>query len=309
MYYSYAKFDGRDIGILRLPPGAGLANLLFPWARFIVGTKKYNLTPISPTWFQLQLGPLLRGESDKRFYNDLFLTPKNQIAGLKKLYLLNTLKKVPSDEFKLNYETQTYNEDILVIFGGRYKKLFSEFLTENNLVYQELLDITLDKHKQGLNYNFKASISVHVRLGDFIPPDKAATEKGALNYRIPISWYIQQINQIREYVKCDIPVYIFSDGKDIELAELLALPNVRRITFGSSIADLLALANSNVLVASGSTFSMWASFLGRMPVIWHKGQRKQKLYYEAPYLEVETDKVGLLPKELLERIALTLVDT
>jgi hypothetical protein len=50
------------------------------------------------------------------------------------------------------------------------------------------------------------------------------------------------------------------------------------MSFGSAIADLWALSNANVLVASGSTFSMWASYLGRMPVIWHPGQLSCPLY-------------------------------
>jgi hypothetical protein len=42
-----------------------------------------------------------------------------------------------------------------------------------------------------------------------------------------------------------------------------------------------------LLIASGSTFSMWASYLGRMPVIWYKGQLRQRLYYESPASEIE----------------------
>lgn len=36
------------------------------------------------------------------------------------------------------------------------------------------------------------------------------------------------------------------------------MENVERITFGSAIADILALANAGIFVASGSSFSMWA---------------------------------------------------
>ena len=52
--------------------GAGLGNILFPWARALVYTKKYNLTRIKTTWFNLKIGPFLRLERDKRVYSDLF---------------------------------------------------------------------------------------------------------------------------------------------------------------------------------------------------------------------------------------------
>ena len=55
------------------------------------------------------------------------------------------------------------------------------------------------------------------------------------------------------------------------------------------MADLLALSRSELLIASGSTFSMWASYLGRMPVIWYPGRLKQKLYFDNEALEVECD--------------------
>ena len=65
-----------------------------------------------------------------------------------------------------------------------------------------------------------------------------------------------------------MPIYVFSDGTNAGLAKLLRLPRSRRITFGSSIADLFALSRANVMIASASPFSMWASYLGRMAVVW-----------------------------------------
>ncbi|MFB2880383.1 alpha-1,2-fucosyltransferase [Floridanema aerugineum] len=307
MYYSYAKFLGKDLGYFRLFGGFGLCNLLFDWARFIVATRKYDLIPISPTWIQLKLGPLLRGEVDKRFYSNLFCTPQDQISGIKKLYLLNTLKRITSQEFYDKTHTNDKN-DYLVVFTGAYEKaFFSEILTDHKLVFKELLDLTLDQHKKGLTHNFKGSISIHVRLGDFTQPTSDANAlNGAWHCRIPLTWYIQQVNQIRSFVEREVPVYVFSDGKPNELAELLALPNTTKMDFGSSIGDLLGLANSNVLITSGSTFSMWASYLGRMPVIWHKNQCRQRLYYEDSSLEVETDEAGNLSKEFLDKVALRL---
>jgi hypothetical protein len=145
-------------------------------------------------------------------------------------------------------------------------------------------------------------------LGDFsTPQNEAVLKSGAQNYRIPISWYVDQVKQLRQQVNRDVPVYIFSDGRNDELSELLSLPNCQRISFGSSIADILALSKSNILIASGSTFSMWASYLGRMPVIWYKSQLRQRLYYEKTLVEFECDERGNLSYSIIKKLADLLV--
>jgi Glycosyl transferase family 11 len=180
------------------------------------------------------------------------------------------------------------------------QETFSEILFDRDILYEELLKMTLTKHQKGIDFPFHNSISVHVRLGDFAPATEEKLRSGVDNHRIPISWYVQQVQQIRDAVDSNISVYVFSDGHDFELQSLLSLPNTQRKSFGSSIADLLALSSSNVLIASGSTFSQWASYLGRMPVIWHKGQLKNKLYYENGALEIECDEFGKIPDSYLE---------
>ncbi|MFQ5850582.1 MAG: alpha-1,2-fucosyltransferase [Candidatus Binatia bacterium] len=300
MHYSYAKLSRYDLGLVRFL-GTGLGNLLFPWARFAVATRKYGLTPISPTWFQVRVGTLLRKEADKRFYNGIFRTPSGQISGWTKLYLLSTLPRISEVEF-LSAEKRRWRE-MLVVFQGS-EAYFSSLLRDHELVKDELLKMTLDKHKRGLMYNFGLSISVHVRLGDFsVPQTSELIKEGRVNCRLPISWYVRVVNQIRSGLGAKLPVYVFSDGTDEELSELLALRSSQRLGFGSSIADLLALSRSHLLVASGSTFSMWASYLGRMPVIWHIGQLRQRLYYEKPEAEIECGERGEIPASFLAQVA------
>jgi hypothetical protein len=310
MLYSYAQLSPNDFGLFRLS-SLGLGNLLLPWARFIVTSQKYNLQPICPTWNQVRIGAILRGETDKKFYHDLFRRPPNQMGCLKKLYLLNSLKKIPESEFQETYvkDKRSSDEDILVIFEGMdIHNPFSAILADHQLVFDELLKITRNQHKKGIEYCFAHSISIHVRLGDFsIPKNQEVLKSGAQNYRIPLSWYVHQVKQLRQEVNRDVPVYIFSDGRDDELSELLSLPNCQRISFGSSIADMLALSKANILIASGSTFSMWASYLGRMPVIWYKGQLRQKLYYENDLVEVEYDDSSDLSDQVLKKLAARLV--
>lgn len=299
MDYSYARLSRYDYGVFRII-GSGLGNLLFPWARFTCATKKYNLSPIAPTWLQIRIGPILRGEEDKKFYFDLFGIPEEQIRGVQKIYLLRKLPHLSEREYVNGAKHD--DSDRIVIFEG-LGGFFSEMLKEHSLVKEELLRMTLDKHKKGLRYDFGGSMSIHVRLGDFsVPKDKSILEQGEWCYRIPISWYVRMISQIRHNVDKEMPVYVFSDGADEELSQLLSMPLVRRISFGSTVADLLALSRANVLIASASTFSMWASYLGRMPTIFYKGQSRG-LYYDNPTSEIECGEDDPLPDSFLERIS------
>lgn len=280
--YSYAKLSAVDLVICRLG-GTGLGNLLFPWAHFVVGTSKYDLKPLAPTWPQIKMGPLLRGETDRRFYSDLFLTPKEQVSGISKMLLLARLPRVSQADFASN--TRSDGRSRLVEFDQN-GPMFDYILNDYALVKQELLRITRQHHKAALQYDFTNSISVHVRLGDF----------KVESLQTPIEWFLEAIKEVRRTIGAGIKVHIFSDGTDDELRPLLDLPRVSRISFGSSIADLLGLSCANILIANGgSTFSKWASYLGRMPVMWRVGTLYQNLYHENAVAEIEWQPGEALP--------------
>lgn len=278
MIYSYAKLSEVDLGLLRIG-GTGLGNLLLTWAEFAVGTGKYGLIPIAPTWPQFKLGPLARNESDKRFYRDLFVKAPGEVGGIKKLQLLSTLPRIPAADFANGScpRPLANGRGVLVEFDNA-GALFGRILEDHALVRSELLRITRAKHKIGLEHDFRHSISVHIRLGDF----------RAESLGTPISWYASAITEVRRAIGSDLPVYVFSDGNDAELQPVLGIPGTKRLGFGSSIADLWALSSANILIASGgSTFSKWAAYLGRMPVVYPPGTLYQKLYPENPAAEVE----------------------
>ena len=86
----------------------------------------------------------------------------------------------------------------------------------------------------------------------------------------------------------DWPIYLLSDGRPSQLRALTSHPRVRFLEGNSGLTDLWILAHAGLLVASGSTYSMWGSYLGRMPVVWYPGQRRQRLYADSS-LEPEND--------------------
>ena len=58
---------------------------------------------------------------------------------------------------------------------------------------------------------------------------------------------------------------------------MLELPNVQRVFWGNALKDMVAMSKADLLLASGSTFSLWARFLGRLDAIAYPGQLREKI--------------------------------
>lgn len=263
--------------------GSGLGNILFTWARAMVYAKKHRLTFIDPTWCSIKIGPLLRGEFDRRFYNDLFVKNKN-ISGWKKFCLLNF---------------QRHQVHIIKDMDG----LFSDFLTEHDFVRSELLKMTHNSHLQQIEHFTGEGISIHIRMGDFYKfSNEEELRTGKWNTQLPLKWYQVQIEKIRQAVGREVIVTVFSDGSDDALKSILNLPNVCRAFYGSAVADMLALSKSKVLIASGSTFSSWGSFLGQCHTIWFPGQHRMKLIIDSSKFEGVLDYDTAIPKKIINAL-------
>lgn len=226
--YSFVRFSG-----------SGLANGLFVWARAIIRAEEIGAKLISPTWFNISLGPYIRKELDKRHYVGLFIRGK-QISGLKKWYLLNFRK---------------LNVEVVEGMGDYFKSLLNHADLISSYIESHINPALLVSVKE---FDFRDCIAVHIRLGDY--PE---------NVRVPIEWYKQRIMMMRE----QNPSYrflIFSDGRDEELSELTRITNVTRVNFGSAISDIIAISKCAYLIGSDSTFSGWGAFLGQVPCVFYR---------------------------------------
>lgn len=295
-HYAYPKFGKKDFGLFRVG-GPGLGNLLFPWARAAVASREHDLCSIRPTWLQFVKAPILCG-GDLRLYSGLFHRSEHEVNGLRRLLLLSRLPRYRESDLA---EARLRDAPRGIIDFEGIEGFFESIMNDHEFVFDELIGMTQQRHLKALNRDFRDSMTVHVRRGDFSQPkDKSDITSGRCCMRIPLQWYIDVVQETRRRLRRDLAVYVFSDGKDHELAGLLELPEVQRLDFGSSIADLIALSRANVLVASGSTFSMWASYLGRMPVVWHAGQLQQRLYPYRPDAEQECDSPAELPDKFFQ---------
>lgn len=306
MRYIYPKFSKFELIGLRFG-GAGLGNLLFMWSRAVVAAHEHDCELIWPTWPSIKIGPWIRREADKRFYGDLFKAKTYKYKGHRKYSAFATIKKIHCK----NYEDVDWGhipEECIVICDGynlapgelqmnfegirEYKQLISEHIFKN----------LKKKGEKALSFEAGKSLNIHVRLGDFTN-NKEALRQGKNNIRIDINWYCKMVELVRSSAGWSVPVNVFSDGTDEELKDLLQMPDVKRVFFGNSIADIVALSKAPLMIASGSSFSLWARFLGNCSSISFPKQMKDHTL-ENPQngFEIEIDYGDNVVSDIVDKI-------
>lgn len=281
MKYVYPKLSEIDLYLTRVG-GLGLGNMLFTYAKALLYARDEKAQMIWPTWNSIPIGQILRNEQGKRFYFDLFQNSENAVSGIKKVWLLTFCKK-----------------DICFFSGMEGE--FEPIKGKENSVYirTHLKKILKKKNRDSLGFQPGNAICMHVRLGDFTRGTEEEIKAGRPNMSIPIEWYAGMVKQIRS-VAGKVPVYVFSDGTKEELKLLLEMENVYQMTYGTAISDIMAMSNAKMFIASGSTFSRWVRFLGRMSTITYPGQLKQCLLDEEDdAFEIEAE---MIPEDYLKRI-------
>lgn len=257
-----------DFGIIRFR-GSGLANCLFIVSRAYLIAKKNNWEIINPTWGNFSFGPYIRHEKDKRHYFGLFKSIG--ISGIHKLTLLASLKKTDYNELNAD------SKGIVKVAGlGNY---FEDLLTEHLNVKTLILGMLEDKISNFIqNISLNNTIGIHIRLGDF-----------SSEMRTEINWYVKITKHIFEKYNDNYKFYIFSDGTDNELSQLLSLPLVERAFYGNAISDIIALSKCRLIIGSDSTFSGWSAFLGQNPIIFPK-KHFGKVLKNTEYEYIDSDK-------------------
>ena len=280
MKYIYPKLSKNDLSFVRLG-GSGLGNLLFTYSRALILSKKHNLSMIFPTWKSIKIGPYLRREKDKRFYGDLFKNNSGYIGGLKKVFLLLFSNKI-------SYKNIDNIKDNQIAVYDEFIMNFDGLLPYRDMIREDLIKNLNKKNKKALEYDFGNSVLIHIRLGDFAKANAEKLSSGANNLSIPVKWYADILSEIRKTLGKDVKAYVFSDGSDEELSEILKLKNVSRISFGTSIADIMALSRAKVMISSGSSFSLWARYLGNCSSVSYPNQIKERVLTDENGFEIET---------------------
>lgn len=245
-------------------PKAGLGNMLIPWADCLLWCKDTGARMISPTWAKLRIGPVLRRERDKRFYQRFFVSA-GEVTGPHKWALLLTARKIPADVWRAGNVGATAERDTVVCFSDM--NLFGNLVGRHAEVKSALYCMTKPQYHPA-SIAGTPFIGIHIRLGDY-PPFPAANAAPMVYFRLPIDWYVAGLSAIRRAVGIDLQAVVFSDGSDQELMPLLAMPRVSRSPFREAITDMLALGESCAVIASRSTFSLWGCYLSQAPSLWY----------------------------------------
>ena len=255
---------------------AGLANRLFPWARCCIYAHEHGIPMLSPTWVQVPIGTLLRREKDLRTYTNLFAPRAGEISGLRRRLVRLTARRIPEPP-TLSSAIAPASGTQLIVFEGMTGQL-EPLEGRHDLVRRELISMTRPIWRQQAEAIAGPFIGLHVRCGDFQRPAPGTDFAITDNMSTPIEWFVATLKAVRARLTSPLFAIVTSDGRPGELCALLDLDNVRLVEGGSAISDLLLLSRAKVLLASGSSFSAWASYLGQMPTLTHPGQSLSRLF-------------------------------
>ncbi|MEM1098470.1 MAG: hypothetical protein AAGH92_06725 [Planctomycetota bacterium] len=286
---------------------AGLANRLFCWGRAEAAASRHGLPMLAPQWVRLKLGPILRGERDRRFYTSLF-TNRGYVSGARAWATRARLPIVEEQQLPATLERP--GRGAVVRFTGM-EQFFEPIHDDQPLLQRRLWDITAPTIRQDVERLTPqvGPIVMHVRRGDMpsVRPGQAVSLKSLC--QLPTSWFVGVAECLRERFGADTPISVFSDGRDEELAELLALPNTHRVDGGRALTDIWLISRGRAVVTSGpSTFSLWGTYLGGCAAITYPGFDRP-ISPATDIYSVETDQAGNLDAEALDRLAPALQDT
>ena len=114
----------------------------------------------------------------------------------------------------------------------------------------------------------RVRIGVHYRGGTDFTRD--TVRPGVFNNRLPIEWYESVVQSLVRELDAPVEVILASDTDATQLSEALSIDGRSPTRVAStSVGDLAALAHSDIIVSSISTFSMLAIFLSNAAYVWH----------------------------------------
>jgi hypothetical protein len=252
-------------------PSAGLGNKMLVWARAVAFARQNPMSLFVTGWEQIKLGPLLRRERSARLYFGYFDDPC-AVDPLGGLILRRAERRCVEPEIAALPPLAAGEPVTAYVFREvpHWSDYFAGIREHCGQVRAAFHAIVKPEHRREVSRRPAPFIGVHVRLGDFraLRPGEDFAKVGQV--RAPLSYFRSRIEGIRRVYGGTAPVTLFSDGRDEDLAELLALPEVRRSTGPSDLVDLLLLARSRaIVVAPGSSFGQWAGFLADAPVLHH----------------------------------------
>lgn len=250
--YHFPVLSRPDLFVLRAP-GPGLGNLLFPIARAVRAQRNEGGIVVIPTLRQIKIGTYLRQEKDKRTYGDIFRSRSATEAG----HWMKAVLLPKRDETDDNPTARVV----------RYAGLARQFhdLQGYETAIRDFLKYRSKAKIAEVNYD----IAVHVRQTDFAPPDVGATLQ---NTQTPLNWYREALLVAKQRIATPNPsIMVFTDNNPLAIIEELGIGKAIEEPTGNALTSMFAMSQAKIIVASRSTFSAWAQYLGGNHAIWPSG--------------------------------------
>jgi hypothetical protein len=267
----------------------GLGHSLLAWARCLLWCERQDARMLAPDWRHFRIGPLLRNERDRRRYHRLFQFG-DYVNGLRRQWVLRTAERTMATAFDWDDANPPVGQGLVVfqnLVSMNEETHFHEITGHSARVRSALTRMTRPEFRPASPT--EPHIAIHVRMGDFgesVPLEKLRS--GAKNARLPLAWYVSLLSGVRAKLG-NVPAIVYSDGDDASLAPLLRLEGVHRPPRAQSITDLLSMAQSRLVISSGSGFSMWGAYLGDSHRICFPGQRLVRVLGETGVLDREPE--------------------
>jgi hypothetical protein len=248
---------------------------MLTWGRAVVAAREHGLSILAPSWVQPRLGGILRRERVNRLYLREF-NSTGYVNGLCRLAILVAFRKESEERVVACLHSSSR---AVIVFEG-LRNYFRDIWHDHALIHEELLKIASPVILEKLQAVTEPFIAMHIRRGDIATPGFSEEQLLADKRYTPSSWYAAAAKAIQADSRWKgLPIFVVSDGRESELIEVLSLPNCRFVTQGTAIGDILLLSRARLLLASAhSTFSMWGSYLGRIPTIYFPGKMDQNVF-------------------------------
>ncbi len=281
----------KSIVVAKLP-NTGLGNKMLTYSRAFSFSMANNLNLYAVNWVSFQIGPVIRMERSKRIYN--YFSHSEFLTRIQ-LYFFSFLRKKEKEGAIFSEYNKYY--------------VFSEIFVRNDYFYEirenkhlfkdaffELLNNTI---KVQIKNSIAPDIAIHIRRGDF--------KKGSTI--TDISYFIEVLKYIKSKINRDLKTYVFSDGNDDELREILVIDGVIRAKHQPDVVDLFQMSKSKIFIPSiGSTFSYWAALFNEGIIIrneleWHTNFLKEEEFNKKEFIfsnsnDVLADTLKKLPFKL-----------
>jgi hypothetical protein len=259
--------------------GMQLANRLFLFSHFIANSVEHKYVLINPTFDE---------------YSQYFSATKNNDFGKHPIYtklrinlpyilfefVLNLVSKIFSfsqwhefiqsptiGEFDLNNSDFLKNvkHKVIIVNGwlfrdqenfGKHSDLIRSYFSPGNEVTDKINQlISVCRNKSDV------IVGVHLRRGDY-----KLWQEGKYYFNNDI--YIDKMEQLENYFKSSGKkvLFLMCSDESIQEHKFEKKYNIK-LGIGSLIEDLYSLAKCDYLIGPPSTYSMWASFYGKVPLL------------------------------------------